>query len=113
MSRPAPTPDTSSGASDLDRRLVEIVRASPWFTGALRHAPDLGLSQWCIGAGAVRNLSGTACAAGTNPRRWPASTSPAPIRHGFKNDTTPRYDAAAATTARASTLALFNRTPRT
>ncbi len=33
-------------------------------------------------------------------------------QHGFNNDTTPRYDAAAAQQAWARTLALFNRTLR-
>ena len=34
------------------------------------------------------------------------------VQHGFNNDTTPRYDAAAAKAAWARTLALFNRTLR-
>ena len=33
-------------------------------------------------------------------------------QHGFNNDTTPRYDAAAAKTAWERTIALFNRTLR-
>jgi carboxymethylenebutenolidase len=33
-------------------------------------------------------------------------------QHGFNNDTTPRYDATAATQAWLRTLALFNRTLR-
>ncbi len=38
---------------------------------------------------------------------------PAGTQHGFNNDTTPRYDEAAATQAWAKTLALFNRTLKT
>jgi hypothetical protein len=33
-----------------------MVRSSEWFMAALRAGRDLGLSSWCIGAGAVRNL---------------------------------------------------------
>jgi len=36
--------------------LEGIVRASPWFTPALRTVQSLHLKSWCIGAGAVRNL---------------------------------------------------------
>lgn len=41
--------------SDADR-LAELIRASPWLMRALRAARDLGLADWCIGAGAVRSL---------------------------------------------------------
>jgi uncharacterized protein len=37
-------------------RLVALARASPWFMQALAHVRALGLREWCIGAGAVRNL---------------------------------------------------------
>ncbi len=37
-------------------RLVALVRATPWFMQALAHVRTLGLDEWCIGAGAVRNL---------------------------------------------------------
>ncbi|MEN6079539.1 nucleotidyltransferase family protein [Chromobacterium piscinae] len=37
-------------------RLAELVRASPWLMRALRAARELGLADWCIGAGAVRGL---------------------------------------------------------
>ena len=40
----------------LHERLVELARATPWFFGALVAVRELGLSSWCIGAGAVRNL---------------------------------------------------------
>jgi uncharacterized protein len=40
----------------LRGRLVEFVEESAWFMSALSAARKLGLSSWCIGAGAVRNL---------------------------------------------------------
>ncbi|WP_422010939.1 nucleotidyltransferase family protein [Roseateles sp.] len=37
-------------------RLTALVRATPWFMAALRAGRELRLAQWCIGAGALRNL---------------------------------------------------------
>lgn len=37
--------------------LIEIVRNTPWFMRALRAIRHLGLSSWCIGAGALRNAT--------------------------------------------------------
>jgi uncharacterized protein len=37
-------------------RLTALVRETPWFMAALRAGRELGLAQWCIGAGALRNL---------------------------------------------------------
>lgn len=37
-------------------RLIRIARGAPWFMEALLAVNELGLSSWCIGAGAVRNL---------------------------------------------------------
>lgn len=42
--------------SELAHKLVEIARGSVWFMDALATVHQLGLRQWCIGAGAVRNL---------------------------------------------------------
>lgn len=42
--------------TDLRDELCLIVNASAWFQRALRAASELGLSSWCIGAGAVRNV---------------------------------------------------------
>lgn len=42
--------------AELRERLVAIVRESAWFMSALSAVRELGLSSWCIGAGAVRNL---------------------------------------------------------
>ena len=43
-------------ASQDEASLVALVRATPWFMQALAHVRTLGLRDWCIGAGAVRNL---------------------------------------------------------
>ncbi|MFB0827578.1 nucleotidyltransferase family protein [Chromobacterium violaceum] len=40
----------------LEQQLSGLVLASPWLMRALRAARALGLSDWCIGAGAVRGL---------------------------------------------------------
>lgn len=49
-----------SSADDIEalrrRQLVELVEASDWFMSALRAVRSLGLAEWCIGAGALRNL---------------------------------------------------------
>ena len=37
-------------------RVTALVREAPWFMAALRAGRELGLAQWCIGAGALRNL---------------------------------------------------------
>lgn len=42
--------------TELHERLVGMVRESVWFMSALSAVRDLGLSSWCIGAGAVRNF---------------------------------------------------------
>lgn len=42
--------------AELRERLVEFARESAWFMPALYAVRELGLSSWCIGAGAVRNL---------------------------------------------------------
>ncbi|MFT7776193.1 nucleotidyltransferase family protein [Roseateles sp.] len=39
-----------------EARLAGLVRAAPGFMEALRAGRELGLAQWCIGAGALRNL---------------------------------------------------------
>lgn len=45
-----------SPPNDLEQRLIAIARQSAWFMPALRAVRELGLTSWCIGAGAVRNL---------------------------------------------------------
>jgi hypothetical protein len=44
------------GDAVLHARLDAIARATPWFMRALADVRSLGLADWCIGAGAVRNL---------------------------------------------------------
>ncbi len=46
----------NGSAAELQQRLVEVARASPWFMDALHAVRSLALPEWCIGAGAVRNL---------------------------------------------------------
>ena len=40
----------------LEARLVALARDASWFMSALSAVRELGLTSWCIGAGAVRNL---------------------------------------------------------
>ncbi|SEO29775.1 hypothetical protein SAMN05428959_106155 [Duganella sp. CF517] len=40
----------------MTQRLRHLACSSAWFSAALAAVRDLGLSSWCIGAGAVRNL---------------------------------------------------------
>lgn len=42
--------------TELARRLAAIAEGSAWFMEALEAVRRLGLVDWCIGAGAVRNL---------------------------------------------------------
>jgi uncharacterized protein len=42
--------------SELEQRLIDIVRQSAWFMSVLSEVRERGLSSWCVGAGAVRNL---------------------------------------------------------
>jgi hypothetical protein len=48
---------TTAAPPDAPARLAALARATPWFLDALRAARALGLADWCIGAGAVRNLA--------------------------------------------------------
>ena len=48
-------PETSSDAERI-ARLITLARESQWLMEALVAVRSLGLSQWCIGAGAIRNL---------------------------------------------------------
>lgn len=40
----------------LETQLLAILSDHPWFMAALHAVADLGLSQWCIGAGVIRNI---------------------------------------------------------
>ena len=46
----------STSEAKHQQRLVEIASESPWFIGALATVRRLALPNWCIGAGAIRNL---------------------------------------------------------
>lgn len=41
---------------ELETQLLAILDEHPWFMAALDVASELGLSQWCIGAGVIRNI---------------------------------------------------------
>jgi len=40
----------------LEIQLLAILRAHPWFMAAMDTVSDLGMCQWCIGAGVIRNI---------------------------------------------------------
>jgi hypothetical protein len=44
------------GPDPRERRLAELVAATPWLMQALDAVRSLGLASWCIGAGAIRGL---------------------------------------------------------
>jgi len=46
----------NTSETQYQQRLVEIARETPWFMEALVAVRQLTLPEWCIGAGAVRNL---------------------------------------------------------
>jgi hypothetical protein len=37
-------------------QIIRLIRADPWLMGLLETVRNIGLAQWCIAAGAVRNL---------------------------------------------------------
>ncbi len=60
----------SAAASDeasLTTRLREIVCGTGWLLEALREARGLGLPDWCVGAGAVRNAVWDSLSGHTTP----------------------------------------------
>ncbi len=54
-------------SAELHARLVSIVEATPWFIRALQIVRDVALPDWCIGAGALRNVVWDALHAYTSP----------------------------------------------
>ena len=42
--------------NDLETQLLSILGEHPWFMAALDAVSDLGLPQWCIGAGVIRYI---------------------------------------------------------
>ena len=45
-----------SNSLELEQRLIDFAQRSAWFMSALSAVRELGLTSWCVGAGAVRNL---------------------------------------------------------
>ncbi|WP_374433062.1 nucleotidyltransferase family protein [Inhella sp.] len=45
-----------STEATLEQRLLDLVQRAPWLMEALRCARSLGLPDWCLGAGVLRNL---------------------------------------------------------
>ena len=43
-------------AKDLATQLLEILGEHAWFMSALDIVSDPGLSNWCVGAGVIRNI---------------------------------------------------------
>jgi len=41
---------------DFKTQLLSILNRHPWFMDALNAVSDIGLSQWCVGAGVIRNI---------------------------------------------------------
>jgi hypothetical protein len=74
---------------ELRRRLVDIARHSSWFMEALLAVDGLGLSSWCIGAGAVRNLVWDAL----HHRELPSVLSDVDVAYFDVADLTARRDA--------------------
>lgn len=71
-------------------QLRAIVSSSAWFMDALRAGRELGLAQWCVGAGALRNLVWDALHGHAQP------TSPADVDFAYfcERDLKPARDAA-------------------
>lgn len=44
----------NSREMNLQTQLHGIIRGTPWLIDALRHVQGLGLGDWCIGAGSIR-----------------------------------------------------------
>jgi hypothetical protein len=40
----------------FERQLLGILGEHPWFMAALDAVSDIGLPQWCVGAGVIRNI---------------------------------------------------------
>src|SRR5476649_2452106 len=75
---------------DSHARLIAIARATPWFMRALEAVRMLGLSDWCIGAGAVRNMVWDAL----HERPQPSHLPDVDVAWFDASDTTPERDAA-------------------
>jgi len=86
-------PDPSNHA-----RLLAIARATPWFMQALAHVRALRLPEWCVGAGAVRNMVWDALHAHTAP----SALADVDVAFFDAADVTPARDAALQATLQAA-----------
>src|SRR5476649_826495 len=73
---------------DSHARLIAIARATPWFMRALDAVRTLGLGEWCIGAGAVRNLVWDAL----HERREPSALADVDVAYFDAADLAPARD---------------------
>ena len=71
-------------------RLIAIARATPWFMRALVAVRTLELGDWCIGAGAVRNMVWDTL----HERPQPSHLPDVDVAWFDAGDTTPERDAA-------------------
>jgi hypothetical protein len=72
-----------------DDRLIALARATPWFMRALAQVRTLGLGEWCIGAGAVRNLVWDAL----HERTTPSALTDIDVARFDASDLSPTRDA--------------------
>jgi len=79
-------------------RLLAIARATPWFMQALVHVRALCLPEWCVGAGAVRNLVWDALHA----HAAPSALADVDVAFFDAADPTPARDAALQATLQAA-----------
>lgn len=72
-----------------EARLIALAHASPWLMPALQAVRELGLSSWCIGAGAIRNLVWDAL----HGHLMPTPPSDVDVAYFDAQDLTPERDA--------------------
>jgi hypothetical protein len=78
----------STSETEHQQRLVEIARESPWFMGALVAVRQLALPDWCIGAGAIRNLVWDSL----HGKSSPSKLSDVDVAYFDATDTSPQRD---------------------
>jgi uncharacterized protein len=78
----------STSKTEHQQRLVEIARESPWFMAALVAVRQLALPEWCIGAGAIRNLVWDSL----HGKSSPSQLSDADVAYFDATDTSPQRD---------------------
>jgi uncharacterized protein len=78
----------STSKTEHQQRLVEIARESPWFMAALVAVRQLALPEWCIGAGAIRNLVWDSL----HGKSSPSQLSDVDVAYFDATDTSPQRD---------------------